>query len=120
MRLFRPEWTTLRGRQRAARWADTFRRDHLAADAQAAGRARSDFESWLHAHFTLPAASRVDLIMAVNEAVANAAEHAYFGSRFGEGSSVLRRNELAGRCSNKLDINSLMARTSMVNAPRPG
>ena len=63
-----------------------FRRDQLAADAQAAGRARFDFESWLHAHFTLSAASRVDLMMAVNEAVANAAEHAYFGSRFGAGS----------------------------------
>src|SRR4051794_4714169 len=63
-----------------------FRRDHLAADAHAAGQARSDFDSWLHAHFTLSDACRIDLTMAVNEAVTNAAEHAYFGSPCGAGS----------------------------------
>jgi serine/threonine-protein kinase RsbW len=63
-----------------------FRRDHLAADAHAVGRVRSDFDWWLHAHFGLSAASRIDLTLAVNEAVSNAAEHAYFGSPCGAGS----------------------------------
>jgi anti-sigma regulatory factor (Ser/Thr protein kinase) len=69
-----------------------FRRGHLAADAQAAGRARSDFDAWLQAHFTLSAANRIDLTMAVNEAVANAAEHAYFESRFAAGSFDVEAN----------------------------
>jgi anti-sigma regulatory factor (Ser/Thr protein kinase) len=63
-----------------------FRRGHLAADAHSAGRARSDFDSWLQAHFTLSDAGRVDLTLAVNEAVSNAAEHAYFGTPCGAGS----------------------------------
>jgi anti-sigma regulatory factor (Ser/Thr protein kinase) len=69
-----------------------FRRDHLAADAHAAGQARSDFDSWLQAHFTLSAASRIDMTMAVNEAVTNAAEHAYFGSPCGAGSFDVEAN----------------------------
>lgn len=63
-----------------------FRRDHLAADAYAVGQARSEFDAWLHAHFTLSDACRVDLTLAVNEAVSNAAEHAYFGSPCGASS----------------------------------
>jgi serine/threonine-protein kinase RsbW len=62
-----------------------FRRDHLSADAHTAGQARSDFDLWLQAHFALSAARRIDLTMAVNEAVANAAEHAYFGGPCGDG-----------------------------------
>jgi serine/threonine-protein kinase RsbW len=63
-----------------------FRRGHLAADAHTVGQTRSDFDSWLRAHFALSAANRIDLMMAVNEAVTNAAEHAYFGSACGAGS----------------------------------
>ena len=74
-----------------------FRRDHLAADAHAAGQARSDFDSWLQTHFTLSAASRIDMTMAVNEAVTNAAEHAYFGSPCGAGSFDVDANYDAAR-----------------------
>ncbi|MGK2880461.1 MAG: ATP-binding protein [Mycobacterium sp.] len=62
-----------------------FRRDQLAADARSAGQARSDFDLWLRSHFALSAAGRIDLTVAVNEAVANAAEHAYLSSPFGQG-----------------------------------
>jgi serine/threonine-protein kinase RsbW len=62
-----------------------FHRGPLAADARAAGQARSEFDSWLQSHFTLSTAARIDLTVAVNEAVANAAEHAYLGSPYGEG-----------------------------------
>jgi serine/threonine-protein kinase RsbW len=74
-----------------------FRRDHLAADAYAVGQARSDFESWLQAHFTLSAASSIDMTMAVNEAVTNAAEHAYFGNPCGAGSFDVDANYDAAR-----------------------
>jgi anti-sigma regulatory factor (Ser/Thr protein kinase) len=38
---------------------------------------RAEFESWLDRHFRLSAERRSDLVLAVNEALANAAEFAY-------------------------------------------
>jgi anti-sigma regulatory factor (Ser/Thr protein kinase) len=59
--------------------ANTFQRSRLAADASAAGLARTEFDLWLRRHFRLSATGRADLTLAVNEALANAAEHAYQG-----------------------------------------
>jgi serine/threonine-protein kinase RsbW len=61
--------------------ANTFQRSRLAADASCAGLARTEFELWLRRHFMLSATGRADLTLAVNEALANAAEHAYQGQR---------------------------------------
>jgi serine/threonine-protein kinase RsbW len=62
-----------------------FHRGELAADAHTASQTRSDFDVWLQTHFTLTTTSRTDLTLAVNEAVANAAEHAYVGWPVGSG-----------------------------------
>ncbi|CAN5287412.1 ATP-binding protein [soil metagenome] len=62
-----------------------FHRGRLAANADTAGQARADFDGWLQTHFSLTPASRIDLTLAVNEAVANAAEHAYIGWPLGSG-----------------------------------
>lgn len=64
---------------------DRFRRGQLLADGRAAGQARLDFDSWLQTHFAMSAVSRSDVTLAVSEAVANAAEHAYFDSGSGPG-----------------------------------
>ena len=76
-----------------------FHRGHLAADAYEVGQARSDFDAWLRAHFTLSAANRLDMTMAVNEALTNAAEHAYIGSPCGGGSFDIDANYDAARDS---------------------
>jgi anti-sigma regulatory factor (Ser/Thr protein kinase) len=52
----------------------------MSADGYAAGRARSDLDTWLRQQFVLSPVSRNDIVMAVYEALANAAEHAYQGN----------------------------------------
>jgi Histidine kinase-like ATPase domain len=52
-------------------------RTRVAADARSAARTRAEFGSWLETHFTLRAELANDLLLAVNEAIANAAEFAY-------------------------------------------
>ena len=54
-----------------------FVRRRIAADASSAARTRAEFGSWLDRHFTLGAERFNDLLLAVNEAIANAAEFAY-------------------------------------------
>ncbi|GAB7143200.1 ATP-binding protein [Mycobacterium riyadhense] len=54
-----------------------FSRTRVAADALTATRTRVEFGSWLQRHFTLSAERFSDLLLAVNEALANAAEFAY-------------------------------------------
>ena len=54
-----------------------FARTRVAADAHSAARARAEFGIWLKRHFTLGADRFSDLLLAVNEAIANAAEFAY-------------------------------------------
>jgi anti-sigma regulatory factor (Ser/Thr protein kinase) len=54
-----------------------FVRTRVAADAPSAARARADFRSWLGRHFTLSAERFSDLLLAVSEAISNAAEFAY-------------------------------------------
>lgn len=53
-----------------------FRRN-VAADATGAAQIRVDFEGWLQRHFALSEERLNDLVLAVNEALANAAEFAY-------------------------------------------
>jgi anti-sigma regulatory factor (Ser/Thr protein kinase) len=54
-----------------------FVRTRIAADAPSAARTRSEFGSWLDRHFALGDERFNDLVLAVNEAIANAAEFAY-------------------------------------------
>ncbi len=54
-----------------------FVRTRVAADAHSAARTRAEFGIWLERHFTLGAERFSDLLLAVNEAIANAAEFAY-------------------------------------------
>jgi anti-sigma regulatory factor (Ser/Thr protein kinase) len=52
----------------------------VAADAHSATQARVEFRSWLDRHFTLGPERFSDLLLAVSEALANAAEFAYVDS----------------------------------------
>lgn len=54
-----------------------FVRMRVAADALSANRIRVEFRNWLDRHFTLCAERFSDLVLAVSEALANAAEFAY-------------------------------------------
>lgn len=54
-----------------------FVRMRVAADALSAHRIRVEFRNWLDRHFTLCAERFSDLVLAVSEALANAAEFAY-------------------------------------------
>lgn len=54
-----------------------FARNRVAADPRSAARARAEFGSWLATHFTLSSERFSDVLLAVNEAIANAAEFAY-------------------------------------------
>ena len=47
------------------------------ADPESAAIIRREFSDWLHEHFSLDAAKACDVVLAVNEAMANAAEYAY-------------------------------------------
>lgn len=47
------------------------------ADPESAAAIRRDFSDWLHQHFTLDVTRVCDMVLAVNEAMANAAEYAY-------------------------------------------
>jgi anti-sigma regulatory factor (Ser/Thr protein kinase) len=55
----------------------SFLRPDIAADAASAARTRVEFGSWLRSHFTLGDDRYNDLVLAVYEALANAAEYAY-------------------------------------------
>jgi anti-sigma regulatory factor (Ser/Thr protein kinase) len=54
-----------------------FARMRVAADALSARRTRVEFRNWLETHFRLGAERLHDLVLAVSEAIANAAEFAY-------------------------------------------
>jgi serine/threonine-protein kinase RsbW len=60
-----------------------FVRRRVAADSRSAARTRAEFGSWLDRHFRLGAERFNDLLLAVNEAIANAAEFAYVDSAQG-------------------------------------
>src|SRR3954471_18800463 len=54
-----------------------FMRIDVTADPQSAAAIRREFSDWLGEHFTLDATKASDVVLAVNEALANAAEYAY-------------------------------------------
>jgi|SRR5947209_6654723 len=54
-----------------------FARTSVSAYAQSAAQARADFGRWLDTHFSLDPERFNDVLLAVNEAIANAAEFAY-------------------------------------------
>jgi len=57
-----------------------FVRPEIVADAASAAETRKEFGSWLRQHFTLDEERHNDLVLAVYEALANAAEYAYVDS----------------------------------------
>lgn len=57
--------------------AERFSRVGIAPDAKNAGRTRVEFARWLAEHFALDRVRAADLVLAANEALANAAEFAY-------------------------------------------
>jgi anti-sigma regulatory factor (Ser/Thr protein kinase) len=54
-----------------------FARVDAVADPQSASQIRREFSTWLGQHFTLDSTKASDMVLAVNEAMANAAEYAY-------------------------------------------
>ncbi|UXA16018.1 ATP-binding protein [Mycobacterium sp. SMC-4] len=57
--------------------ADRFERFGLEADAFAVAQTRQDFAQWLQRFFDLDAVRCSDVVLAINEALANSAEFAY-------------------------------------------
>ncbi len=57
--------------------AERFERIGVTADAQSASRIREEFARWLQRFFDLDPIRSSDLVLATNEALANAAEFAY-------------------------------------------
>lgn len=57
--------------------AERFVRVGIAADGEAAAHIREEFSRWLETFFDLDAIRASDLLLATNEALANAAEFAY-------------------------------------------
>jgi anti-sigma regulatory factor (Ser/Thr protein kinase) len=57
--------------------AERFERLGLAADAGAVARARQEFGEWLKRFFVIDEVRFSDVVLAINEALANAAEFAY-------------------------------------------
>src|SRR5262245_28367352 len=54
-----------------------FARTDAPADPQSAASIRREFSDWLRRYFTIDATKVSDVVLAVNEAMANAAEFAY-------------------------------------------
>jgi serine/threonine-protein kinase RsbW len=57
--------------------AERFERVGISADAESASRIREEFAGWLERFFALDPMRSSDLVLAMNEALANAAEFAY-------------------------------------------
>ena len=57
--------------------AERFERIGIRADAGTAARTREEFTRWLHRFFDLDPVRTSDVVLAINEALANSAEFAY-------------------------------------------
>ena len=55
----------------------SFAKTDVTATPERAAQIRREFSDWLRGHFTLDATKASDVVLAVNEALANAAEFAY-------------------------------------------
>jgi anti-sigma regulatory factor (Ser/Thr protein kinase) len=62
---------------RATANGDLFQCVGVVADALNAARIRDEFAAWLQRHFGLDAVRSSDLVLSINEALANVAEYAY-------------------------------------------
>jgi serine/threonine-protein kinase RsbW len=69
--------------------AERFERIGIAADARTAAWARDEFAAWLRTFFDLDPMLSSDLVLAINEALANCAEFAYLQAA-GTGTMDLR------------------------------
>lgn len=58
----------------------TFTKAHVAAVPERAAQLRHEFSVWLRSHFALDPEKVSDMVLAVNEALANAAEFAYINA----------------------------------------
>ncbi|MGV0744237.1 ATP-binding protein [Mycolicibacterium sp. XJ870] len=59
----------------------SFAKVDVAAAPERAAQIRQEFADWLRRHVTLDPVKASDVVLAVNEALANAAEFAYVGAR---------------------------------------
>ncbi|AKS32160.1 ATP-binding protein [Mycolicibacterium goodii] len=59
----------------------TFNKAGIVAAPERAAQLRREFSAWLGTHFTLDAVKASDIVLAVNEALANAAEFAYSNAK---------------------------------------
>ena len=57
--------------------AERFKRTGITAEAESVSRIREEFAGWLERFFDLDPIRSSDLVLAINEALANAAEFAY-------------------------------------------
>jgi anti-sigma regulatory factor (Ser/Thr protein kinase) len=80
--------------------SDRFAANGVVADATAAGNTRQEFAGWLSEHADLDEIRLSDIVLAVNEALANAAEFAYAGA----GGSTLD----AGTSDGTFDIEAVL------------
>jgi serine/threonine-protein kinase RsbW len=78
--------------------AERFERIGLAATLETAARTRDEFAAWLRQFFELDSVRVSDLVLAINEALANSAEFAY-GTTGGVGTMDLRAWHDAGESS---------------------
>jgi serine/threonine-protein kinase RsbW len=69
--------------------AERFERVGVVADAQTAAQTRDEFAAWLRNYFDLDVMLSSDLVLAINEALANCAEFAYLDAA-GAGTIDLR------------------------------
>jgi anti-sigma regulatory factor (Ser/Thr protein kinase) len=60
-----------------SRCSASFAKRDVTAAPERAAQIRHEFSDWLHGHFTLDPVRASDVVLAVNEALANAAEFAY-------------------------------------------
>lgn len=98
-------------------WRDDrfrFRRMRIAADAHTASRTRVEFRRWLDRHFTLGAERFSDLLLAVSEALSNAAEFAYLGA-----SGTSQRGTMDVRADYDVDSDTLAVTVSDYGSWRP-
>jgi serine/threonine-protein kinase RsbW len=67
----------------------------IAADAESASRIREEFAEWLARFFDLDPIRSSDLVLAINEALANAAEYAYVSTNRLETMDLLAQYDAA-------------------------
>lgn len=74
------------------------------ADAQTVSRFRHELSRWLRAHIALDAARLNDVLLAVNEALTNAAEFAYVGDQGAGGTMKMRARHFAADRTLSVDV----------------